>query len=140
LLYSTDAVNEVRLDSYCARVVSYLYLPGFRFEQIYDAVTVPLKIASPVGLILTELITNAIKHAFPGGRSGTISVTLNKTANGVALSVEDDGAGLPEGFDIAACNSLGLTLVRALTNQINGGFCIERAGGTRCVVEFPVNS
>ena len=89
-------------------------------------------------MILTELITNAVKHAFPGGRSGTIAVSLNKTDGGAVIEVADNGIGFPAGFDMAASVSLGLTLVRSLAGQIQGDFRIERADRTRCMVAFPI--
>jgi PAS domain S-box-containing protein len=139
LLYATDAVTEVRLDRYCARITAYLQLSeSIHFTQTYDAVTVPVKTAAAVGMILTELITNAIKHAFPGSGSGTISISLRHTDGGVVIQIEDEGVEPPKEFDTAASNSLGLKLVQVLVQQIGGSFKLEHAGETRRVVEFPL--
>jgi PAS domain S-box-containing protein len=94
--------------------------------------------AIPSGLILTELITNALKYAFPGGRRGTIRIGLARRDRGeIVLSVGDDGVGLPRDFDPARATSLGLQLVEALTEQLGGRLEIERTGGTTIAVAFP---
>jgi PAS domain S-box-containing protein len=140
LLNSTKSFNEVRLDDYCARVAAPLVsLAGnVALETRMESVTVPVGNAAPIGLILTELVTNAAKYAFPGGRRGTIAVSLGKTGSGLILEVRDDGAGLPAGFDLAADAGMGLSLVQALASQIDGAFRMEgSAAGTICVLEFP---
>ena len=95
--------------------------------------------AIPCGLILTELITNALKYAFPGERRGRIRIRLARRDNGeITLSVGDDGVGLPADFDPSQATSLGFQLVEALTEQLRGRLEIERArGGTTIVVAFP---
>ncbi len=139
LLYAANAVHEVRLDEYCARITTSFNLSeNIHLNNQCDAITASVKIATPVGLILTELTTNAVKHAFPGGRSGAVTVSLCKTPDGAVIVVEDNGAGFPEGFDLATNDSLGLMLVQALVGQIQGSFRIEHGNGTRCVVEFPI--
>jgi two-component sensor histidine kinase len=95
--------------------------------------------AIPCGLILNELMTNALKHAFPAGRKGTIQVTLRKSSVGeVALSVADDGIGLPSSFESERSNSLGMHLVSTLVRQLDGRLEITRSGGARFDVTFPV--
>jgi two-component sensor histidine kinase len=81
----------------------------------------PTRTAVPLGLIVNELVTNAIKH----GR-GPITVKLEPHAGGHALSVRNDGGDLPEGFDPAASTGLGMTLVSSLTAQIGGKLLIDR--------------
>lgn len=89
---------------------------------------------------MTELITNAIKHAFPENKSGTIKITLHKTKAGAQLEVNDDGIGLPEKFDVLASNSLGLMIVRSLTREIHGTLQLKSVQGTQCAVGLPINS
>ncbi len=92
----------------------------------------------PLGLIANELVTNAIKYAFPEGRAGTIRVSLSRTDPGwCVLSVSDDGRGFPEDLDPENSTGFGLTLVSALTAQIRGRLTFLRAGGTEVRIRFP---
>jgi two-component sensor histidine kinase len=100
----------------------------------------------PCGLIMNELMTNAVKHAFPpGAPSGQreMLVGLSECVDGlITLRVEDNGVGLPEGFDLAGSEGLGLRLVKALTMQLNGTLVAEPAdgGGAAFSVVFPCPS
>jgi len=95
--------------------------------------------AVPCGLIVNELLSNALKHAFPEHRTGTIHVGVARsTADVVTISVNDDGIGLPAGFDLEKTGTLGLRLVAGLVQQIDGEFTIEsRDSGARFEVTFP---
>jgi two-component sensor histidine kinase len=90
-------------------------------------VSLPTTIGIPLGLIVNELITNAIKH----GR-GRITVTLAQSGKGHALSVSNGGSSLPEGFDPTACKGLGMTLVSSLAAQIGGELRIDRGDDNDC--------
>jgi two-component sensor histidine kinase len=92
----------------------------------------------PCGLLITELLSNAFKHAFPDGRSGTVEVAIRQQADRLQLSVRDDGIGLPADLDPAAADTLGLQLVRALTEQLDGILELDRRDGTRFRVSFPI--
>ncbi len=90
------------------------------------------------GLILNELISNALKHAFPDGRAGTLTVELRPVdRRRLALRVADDGIGFPAGVDFRTLPSLGLQLVNSLVAQIDGVITLRRAAGTEFVIEFP---
>jgi two-component sensor histidine kinase len=98
-------------------------------ERAIDDVALPVDQAVPCGLILNELITNGLKHAFPEGRRGTILVELGKAGPGrLQLSVRDDGVGMPVGFDIRQTQSLGMHLICALAEQLGGE--LEMSGDT----------
>ena len=140
LLYSSGSFTELRLDDYCARIASPLanLNCGVELATEMEGFTVSAKKAAPIGLILTELITNAVKYAFPG-KKGTVTVQLTRTGTGATLEVRDDGVGLPAGFDIASSAGMGLNLVLGLTGQIKGVFSIDgSSAGTCCRVSFPV--
>ncbi len=139
LLYSTGSVGHIWLDEYCARIIALLAARsgGIALKTVIEKLTVTTKTAVPVGLILTELVTNAVKHAFPDGRQGTINITLKTSAGQARLEVCDDGIGLPAGFESEASSGLGLKLVQGLAGQIDGRFRMERGTqGTRAIVEF----
>lgn len=97
--------------------------------------------AIPCGLIINELVTNALKHAFPGGRSGRIAVEmqlLNEAELEVAVS--DDGVGIPETLDILTLNSLGMQLVHVLSEQLHARLSIRRSAPTRIAFAFPIHA
>ena len=88
-------------------------------------------VAIPCGLIVNELVTNTLKHAFPGGRPGTVRVTLRESPGGMLdLTVQDDGVGMPAGIDPRKTVSLGLDLVVTFAEQLNAEVEIVREGGT----------
>jgi two-component sensor histidine kinase len=92
----------------------------------------------PCGLIVNELATNSLKHAFPDGRAGTITVTLGKNREGgYVLIVADNGVGFPANVDFRNSASLGLQLVNVLTGQIYGKIELSREAGTKFSITFP---
>jgi len=93
--------------------------------------------AVPCGLIVSELVSNAFKHAFPAGRAGKIEVHVHKEQEGeVVLEVADDGVGIPESVDWRQPQSLGLQLVASLTTQLRAIGELDRSRGTRFKVRF----
>ncbi len=107
-----------------------------------DAITLTLSRAVPLALIVTELTSNAFKHAFPAGRTGSILVELQSItdANTLRLTVSDNGVGFPaveaeEGP--GSSGGMGLTIVEALAAQLGGTVSIVTEGGTRAVVDVP---
>jgi PAS domain S-box-containing protein len=115
-----------------------------------DMVTLELEIedlsltvdkAIPCGLVLNELITNSLKHAFPNLRRGKVVVGLRRdSASHAILSVRDDGVGVPPGIDPYQSNSLGMSLVFMLVAQLGGTIDIQSIPGTQMLVRFPVEA
>jgi PAS domain S-box-containing protein len=94
--------------------------------------------AIPCGLIINELVSNALRHAYPEGRRGTLSVTLAHNSDGThTLTVRDDGIGLPPDLTIPPAATLGLALVETLSRQLEGTLWIDRTEGTAVSVRFP---
>jgi two-component sensor histidine kinase len=84
-----------------------------------------------------ELVSNALKHAFPKGREGELTVQLHRrSANQVTLSVSDNGIGFPEHVDFRKSPSLGLTLVNSLVEQLDGAIELDRSRGTVFTITF----
>jgi PAS domain S-box-containing protein len=105
-----------------------------------EGVVLPLDTAMPCGLLLSELLSNCLKHAFPGGAVGDVTVMLTNTQDHLTLRVSDNGCGFPEHLDFRQTESMGLQLVRALTEQLQGTMALERDGGTAFTVTVPLPS
>jgi two-component sensor histidine kinase len=103
-----------------------------------DSIIVNIETAMPVGLIINELVTNAIKYAFPEARKGTISIVLRPGSNGdIELRVTDDGVGLPPEMDVWNTDSLGLQIVTNIVeNQLRGKIELRRRQGTEFRIFF----
>lgn len=109
---------------------------GRRISAVVQVEQIELAAAAaiPCGLILDELVTNALKHAFPGGRAGSVHVTLRRTGPElVELHVRDDGVGLPADLDPV---SLGLGLISMLAAQLGAQIDVKRENGTAFSVRF----
>jgi two-component sensor histidine kinase len=92
--------------------------------------------AVPLGLIINELLTNAYKHGFPSGRKGTITVSLIENASSYTIKVNDNGIGLPEGFNEKESVSLGMELVLILVEQLDSKLTIENKNGSSFMFEI----
>ena len=109
-----------------------------------DLGEVPADIATPLAVVLAELLQNAVEHAFgdggrPSGRAGHVSVLLANDGFGLTIEVRDDGRGLPSGFDIETTNSLGLSIVRDLvTSQLGGMIGMRSEAGTVVEIDIPL--
>jgi two-component sensor histidine kinase len=93
--------------------------------------------AIPAGLILNELVSNALKHAFPEGRGGEVNIHLRREDGTIHVEVADNGAGLPAGLDLKKTKSLGLKIVDILTRQLKGSVEISSEGGASFRFSFP---
>ncbi len=105
-------------------------------DVVVEDFIVSSKTLTPIGIIVNELITNSIKHAFGTTGGGVITVRAFKKGSTGTLTVADDGAGIPEVFDPGAAKGFGLQLVSMLAKQLKGEFRITREGGTRAEVDF----
>ncbi|MBX6323648.1 MAG: sensor histidine kinase [Rhodospirillaceae bacterium] len=139
LLYQTEsfaAVEGASLVGELCKEVAKSVPHGAASVRIEAApVTISLQAAVPFGLILNELLVNALRHAFPEGTAGEIVVTLRQTPTGrIELGVCDNGRGLP---DVTPRRlSSGLNLARGLARQLGGELAIESDHGTRCLLRF----
>ncbi len=97
------------------------------------------RIATPLAMALTELLQNAVEHGL-GGRSGRVELSAERLAGRLRVMIEDDGRGLPDGFDLDTSSRLGLQIVRTLVvSELNGTLEItpRRDGGTQAVLDVP---
>ena len=89
-------------------------------------VVIGIDTAVPCGLIVNELVSNSLKHAFPDGHGGEINISLHTDdADFITLVVGDNGAGMPDGFDFRKADSLGLQLVMSLISQLSGSIDVD---------------
>jgi two-component system, sensor histidine kinase PdtaS len=95
--------------------------------------------ATSLALALTELVHNALEHAFEPGQSGTVEVDLVRDGDDLAITVRDDGRGLPEGFDVGTSRGLGFSIVRTLVEEdLRGSLSATSEGGATVVVRVPL--
>jgi len=145
MLYQSENIEDVRLDSYVGTLVDYLAgtyaLSNVIIEkEMKSGIMLNAQKAVSLGLIINELVTNALKYAFPNGSTGDNRITIStQTYNGneVLLTVGDNGVSLPKDFDPLNTNSLGLKLVYSLAGQLGGSINYEANGGTKFSLTFP---
>lgn len=129
-LYQNDNFTNVRLDEQTENLIKHLSDSiangkDIRVELELDEVEVNINQAVPYTLLLNEVVTNAYKHAFNEAEKGEIHLTLKSENNLVSLKVKDDGKGLDRDIDLESPSSLGMTLVKTLSDQLQGTLNIE---------------
>jgi two-component sensor histidine kinase len=142
-LYRTEDLARVDGAEYIRDLAGYLYrsystAAGLvKLTVKVDDVSLGIDTAVPCGLIINELVSNSLKHAFADGREGHVLVELGLDSQGVyTLIISDDGVGLPEGLDFRNTRSLGLRLVNTLVEQLGGTIELERSNETTFTITF----
>jgi two-component sensor histidine kinase/ABC-type amino acid transport substrate-binding protein len=143
-LYETGDLSSLDLGQYILEIVQLLSqtneIPPDRVHLAFDIqpVRILFDLAVPCGLVINELVTNALKYAFPDDRKGTIYIGVHTTGNsGVELEVTDDGIGLPPGLKIDSDGLTGLQLVVSMVrSQLGGSIEFRRDTGFGCVIRF----
>jgi two-component sensor histidine kinase len=103
-----------------------------------EEVPMDMDLCVPCGLIINELLSNALKYAFPDGRRGTISIRMRRQETGnLLLSIADDGIGFPAGIDYRRPGSLGLRIVNILVDQLRGSLSLASGPGSVFTINFP---
>jgi len=139
-LYRSSDLSSVNIADYSASLCRDLF-DAYEAHRIIlsmdvDEIVLNVNDAVPFGLLVHELVSNSLKHAFPGGKDGMITVRCGRTEKGYRLSVADDGVGFPEGVDFRETESLGMQIAVTLARQLRGELAMERNGGTRFTLEF----
>lgn len=140
-LYKSEDFTSIGFEEYirdlCARLFdSFMVDPG-RINLKVDAGNLSIAVdrAIPWGLVINELVSNALKHAFPDNRSGEISICFRLDGDDwLILTVADTGVGMPPDLDFNNTGTLGLQLVNMLTLQLNGQISMEGATGTAITI------
>ncbi|MEH2327470.1 MAG: GAF domain-containing protein [Nostoc sp.] len=142
-LYISANIEQIDVGNYidnlaASLLISYQIWPGkIGLETDIDSVILNVDQAIACGLVINELISNALKHAFPNQQAGTISIALRNVGNSIEMTIRDNGIGLPDNLDWTTTDSLGLSLVYDLViEQLEGDITIERNHGTVFKIKF----
>lgn len=141
-LYQTKDFSSINFQDYITNLVQNLihsyeiFSDKTELELNVDEVKLALDQAIPCGLILNELITNALKYAYPAEEGGKIAIEVFEKYNRVHIKVKDFGVGLPKDFNISETDSLGLSLVDTLIDQIDGELQLKTKNGTEFLIIF----
>ena len=142
-LYNSENLNKIYLSSYIKNLVNNLFKAysadskQIKLELNIEDIDFSLDNANACGLIINELVSNSLKHAFSENNDGKIIVTLKKTINNrILLDVYDNGIGIPKEVDYKNSDSLGLKLISTITKQMDGKISIERNNGTHVKITW----
>jgi len=141
-LYQTPDLGGVSLDAYLRGLIDVAVAAHPRkpdevqFELDVEEIPLALDVAIPFGLLMNELLSNCLGHGFPKGSAGKIHITVRRRANGVRMVVNDNGIGLPDGFDPVKCTTMGLKLAAGLAHQLGGTLKFASSNGCQVQVDF----
>ncbi len=143
MLHLGSEIHEVSIRSYIPDLLRNI-TDTYRTDNItitpeIEDISMDADTAVPAGILINELVTNAVKYAFPDARDGSIRVICRQESSGaVHVAVSDDGIGLPEDVELHTPQSFGFRLIRALVNQLSGEIDISRENGTHVTVRIPL--
>ncbi|MCC7206529.1 MAG: PAS domain S-box protein [Anaerolineae bacterium] len=142
-LYRSQDLARIDVGNYIKELTANLMhsyrtaMGRVHLEVRADPLYFDIDVAIPCGLIINELVSNSLKHAFPEGKNGHIVVEIRLDANGQhTLIVRDDGVGFPETLNVYKTETLGLQLVTSLTAQLNGTVGLQKGNGTTFEIRF----
>ena len=137
LLNDTDSSDTIELDKYCEKIIDSMIQMTENYSIVRDIkpVITSSRFAVNIGMILVELLTNCIKYAFPDNSQGMIWVELKQAGDKISFSVRDNGVGICNEMNIDEYSSLGLSLVKTITEQMKGRFEIKSDMGTTVFIE-----
>jgi two-component sensor histidine kinase len=142
-LYQTEDLSYINMYKYIKELISHLKDccdTNISFKVEVQNIIMDVSKAIPIGLILNEAITNAIKYAFPNNRKGEITVILKHTqADNFLLEIADNGIGLEGEIDISTYHSLGMKLMEGLSNDLNAKIKIINSSGLKVSITFTCN-
>jgi len=142
-LYQSEDLTLIDFAGYIRHLAVHLFRSykvnahAVTLQLDVDPISLDIDRAMPCGLIINELVANSLTYAFPNGKAGEIRIEFHEDAGKqIALTVSDNGIGLPKNLDFRDTDSLGLQLVNTLTEQIRGTITLERNGGTKFIIAF----
>jgi PAS domain S-box-containing protein len=140
-LYQSGDLSRIDFGAYADSLTanllrSYVTAGTIKLKIDVRDILISIDLAIPCGLIINELVTNALKHAFPDGRDGNVGIAMRTDGKEYVLTVTDDGVGLPPHADGSDAGSFGLQLVDTLIGQLEGSIDIASNGGTAYTIRF----
>jgi PAS domain S-box-containing protein len=143
-LYQSFGSGAIRLAEYLNRIIAGCGDVHRNVSMVLDAPDDALALdvdrAIHLGLVVNELLINAVKHGFPSGGSGAVRIGVRRVADRVEVQVRDNGKGLPAGLEVERAKSLGLRIVHILTNRLGGRVRIENDNGAVFTLAFPLHA
>jgi two-component sensor histidine kinase len=144
-LYLSDNIETIDMSSYIPELVQSMdegfdMSPRVSFQTNIQSIHLPISHAIPLGLIINEAITNSLKHAFPNNRNGQIIITMLTHGNSIHLELADNGVGMPPTNCEVAQESLGLRLIKGLSQDIDANITFSIKNGTKIIVTFSLDA
>lgn len=143
-LYKTEHISEINLSAYIKELIHSLNgslnqrINHIDIEWDIDDIDIDVSQAIPLGIILNETVTNALKYAFPDSQAGKITILVKRIGTWIEMQISDNGIGLPADFNISSTSTMGLTLLKGLTGQLKGTFSVNNSNGLTITIKFPV--
>jgi two-component sensor histidine kinase len=141
-LYRTTDFSSINFSEYI-KSLGYNLIQSYRLQNCHvdfvadvDEVEMSIDQAIPCGLIVNELVSNALKYAYHGKSKGALSISLKEKSNRIFMQISDDGVGLPKNFKFEKTDSLGVQLVYSLTEQLDGTIEVDSSKGTSFLIIF----
>ena len=139
-LYQSEDLSSIKFKDYVTTLTSqllntYANNSNIKLTNNISDISLNMETAIPVGLIINELVTNSLKHAFPDIK-GEVSINIHIKSEKIELIIKDNGIGLPEDFDIKTPKKLGLQLVNNLIEQLEGTIKLDQSHGTTFKITF----
>ncbi|MGD9940921.1 MAG: GAF domain-containing protein [Clostridia bacterium] len=140
-LYRSNHVGSIAMGNYLLPLVKEIVdtIPCHAAVTVVDEIgdfELEAPLLQPLGIAVNEIVTNSLKYAFEGRTKGVIRVAAGKTGKRVCITLGDDGIGLPPFIETEKSGGLGLVLIKALVEQLDGTIRIERVSGTQFILEF----
>ena len=141
-IYKQSEFTEVNIKEYLPQVAESLFKMYDNditvHENLKDTV-ISMDLAIPLGLILTEVINNTIQYGFPNGESGEFILESQEDNGDCVIIMGNNGVDLPSDFDMDKSNTLGLTIIKSLTQELEGSFKMVSDNGVKVIIKFPIN-
>ena len=141
-LYQDSDFSSIKLSDYVSTLAQNLIYSyksddfNIKLDTHFDEIFLNLYQAIPCGLIINELVSNALKHAFKKISKGKLSIHIYKKANKILLNIGDNGIGMPDNINIENTETLGFQLVHALVDQLDGTIDVNNKNGTEYLIKF----